>query len=230
MTPEKPLCLFIAPLKGDDSATRERSQDVYAFLVIPAAREAGFFADFILDDEPGTIMNHIVRSIKAARAVVADLTGNNFSVGYELAFAHMIRKPTIPLIKNGSAKPFDVQTMRAVEYDYTNRGTLRAAIPQLAEQLRRVRRTLPVMIDNPLQNALKAVEPPKPAPAPPVIQTSPPPSLLRPPAPIESPRHSVYSPSSSSLADALLGLGVPAKPPEPRPRSLADLLKPPDKP
>jgi len=42
MAPKKPLCLFIATLKGDDSATRERSEDVYASLVMPAAQQAGF--------------------------------------------------------------------------------------------------------------------------------------------------------------------------------------------
>jgi hypothetical protein len=227
MTPQKPLCLFIAPLRGDDSATRERSQDVYASLVIPAAKQAGFFPDFILDDEPGTIMNHIVRSIKTARVVVADLTGNNFSVGYELAFAHMVRKPTIPLIKSGSAMPFDVQTMRAVEYDYTNRGTLRAAIPRLVEQLTRVKRTLPVMIDNPLQNALKAIEPPKTTPPPPVVQIPPPPNLFPLPASNESTPHSVFSPPNS-LADTLLRLGLPPEPGS-RPSSIGELLKPLDK-
>jgi hypothetical protein len=226
MSPQKPICLFIAPLKGDDSATRERSQDVYATLVIPAAKQAGFSPDFVLDDEPGTIMNHIVRSIRAARVVVADLTGNNFSVGYELGFAHMIRKPTIPLIKSGSAKPFDVQAMRAIPYDYTNRGTLRTAIPQLAEQLTRVKKTPPFMIDNPLQDALRAVEPPKPTATLPVAYTSPPPTRLVPPAATEL--RSAFSPSTPSLADAMLALGV-SQESERRPRSLADLLGPPDK-
>jgi hypothetical protein len=228
MTPQKPICLFIAPLKGDDSATRERSQDVFASLVMPAAKQAGFSPDFVLDDEPGTIMNHIVRSIKTAHVVVADLTGNNFSVGYELGYAHMIKKPTVPLIKSGTAKPFDVQTMRAIEYNYTTRGTLVSAIPQLAEQLTRIKRTLPIMIDNPLQNALKAIEPPKPSPPPPGVQNFPPPSPFTPPSPIESGSRSAFSPSSSSLADALLRFGVPAEP-APRPWSLFDLVKPFDK-
>lgn len=228
MVPQKPICLFIAPLKGDDSATRERSQDVYASLVIPAAKQAGFSPDFVLDDEPGTILNHIVRSIKDARVVVADLTGNNFSVGYEFGFAHMIKKPTIPLVKRGSEKPFDVQTMRAIEYDYTTRGTLRTAIPQLAEQLTRLRRTLPVIFDNPLQNALKAVEPQKPSPLPPEVRTQPPPYPILPPVPVESRPRSMPSPAPSSLADVLLGLGAPAET-APRSYPLTGLLKPPAK-
>ena len=149
--------------------------------------------------------------------MVADITGNNFSVGYELGFAHMLRKPTIPLIKTGSAKPFDVQTMRAVEYDYANRGSLRGAIPQLVEQLTRVRRSAPVMIDNPLQNALRAVEPPKPTSPPPVIPTAPPPSLLSPPGVVESPFGAFRS-----------RLGRPTNP-DARSSSLADILKPPYK-
>ena len=216
MTPEKPRCLFIAPLKGDDSATRERSEDVYASLVMPAATQAGFLPNFVLDDQPGTIMNHIVRSIRMARVVVADLTGNNFSVGYELGFAHMLGRPTIALIRAGSAMPFDVQTMRAIEYDYTNRGTLRTAIPQLIEQLTRLKSMPVVIMDNPLQNALKAVEPHKPILLSPPVQ---PPRLtdLSPPTPVEP------------KLNALQGFGPPAAPRR-NPRSLFNPLKPPGKP
>jgi hypothetical protein len=150
------ICLFIAPLKDSDSVTRDRAEDVYASLVSPAATLAKFRPEFILDDQPGTIMNHIVERIKAAWVVVADLTGNNFSVGYELGFAHMLKKPTIPLLKSGSAMPYDAQTMRAVQYDYTSRITLRKSIPELSEQLKRIR--LPHQADNPLQNAFHALE------------------------------------------------------------------------
>ena len=175
------ICLFIASLKDAETVTRERSEDVFASLVSPAATSAGFIPEFILDDEPGTILTHVVRRIKACWVLVADLTGNNFSVGYEFAFAHMCNKPTIPLLKSGSSMPYDVQAMRMIEYDYTSRATLRNSILPLAEQLKRCK--IPHQGDNPLQNALRVVEPPAPtapppAPPPTRVVTAPPPSLV----------------------------------------------------
>ena len=61
--------------------------------------------------------------------------------------------------------PYDVQTMRAVAYDYTSRSTLRGAIPQLVEQLKRIK--IPIQPDNPLQNALKLLEQSRPEVLPP---------------------------------------------------------------
>ena len=120
--------------------------------------------------------------------LIADLTGNNFSVGYEFAFAHMVNKPTIPLLKSGSSMPYDVQTMRAVTYDYTSRATLRSSIQPLSEQLKRFK--MPHSTDNPLRNALKVVEhetavPPlkpviPPMPPPRVEPVPPPPSMAFP--------------------------------------------------
>jgi hypothetical protein len=43
----------------------------------------------------------------------------------------MIGKPTIVLIKGGSILPYDIRDMRAISYDYSNRGTLRNSIPEL---------------------------------------------------------------------------------------------------
>jgi hypothetical protein len=118
-----------------------------------------------------------MRRIRACRVLVADVTGNNFSVGYELGFAHTNGKPTVAIVKSGSAIPYDVRALRAVEYDYTNRASLRRAIPQLVEQLRRLRMGPPTLMDNPIKNALRiVVEPPppsRPVETPPVVLSPP---------------------------------------------------------
>jgi hypothetical protein len=150
-------CLFIAPLKDEESVTRQRSEDVFASLILPAADLADYSAKFIRNDEPGMIIPQIVKELQRANVIIADVTGGNFSVGYELAFAHMMSKCTIPLIKNGSSVPYDIHDMKAVWYDYTDRRSLRSAIPSLVAQLEGFRARL-VSGDNPLKHALRANE------------------------------------------------------------------------
>jgi hypothetical protein len=44
-------------------------------------------------NQPGSIMPQIVKDIKRATVVVADITGNNPNVFYELGIAHQIKGP-----------------------------------------------------------------------------------------------------------------------------------------
>jgi hypothetical protein len=151
-----PVCLFIAPLKGEDTDTRERTEDVYASVVVPAAERAGYRPRPTMDDEPGTILERIFKDILSAHVVIADVTDGNFSVGYELGFTHSRAKNTILLHRNTYAIPYDVRGVNCVPYDYTNRRSLRGAVDPLAEQLRRLR-GVSNGASNPILNALRSI-------------------------------------------------------------------------
>lgn len=60
--------------------------------------------------------------IISADLVIADLTGNNPNVFYELAIRHSYRKPTIQIIKGEMDIPFDVANMRTISYETTLSG------------------------------------------------------------------------------------------------------------
>ena len=49
--------------------------------------------------QPGSITTQIVDQILTAALVVADLTGHNANVLYELAIRHVVRKPVVQLIQ-----------------------------------------------------------------------------------------------------------------------------------
>ncbi len=49
--------------------------------------------------------------------VIADLTGANPNVYYELAIRHAVKKPIIQLISKGEKLPFDVGDMRTIPID-----------------------------------------------------------------------------------------------------------------
>jgi hypothetical protein len=68
-----------------------------------------------IDDE-GLITNQVIEHLLDDDLVVADLTGLNPNVFYEIAVRHAARKPIVHLITKGQEIPFDVANMRAVQY------------------------------------------------------------------------------------------------------------------
>lgn len=68
------------------------------------------------------IVDDIGRRIAAARFVVADMTGGNANVFYEVGMAHALRKQVILLTERLADLPFDLRGLRHVQY---GRSTLR---------------------------------------------------------------------------------------------------------
>lgn len=65
----------------------------------------------------GAIMDQVWESIARCRLLVAELTGRNPNVFYELGLAHAIEKPAILLVQDPADVPFDVSGLRAIAYD-----------------------------------------------------------------------------------------------------------------
>jgi uncharacterized protein YjbI with pentapeptide repeats len=85
------------------------------------------------DQVHGKIVLHdIWRQINEAAFVVADLTGYNPNVYYELGIAHTIGKDVIPILQGGGQIPFDQRAFRILLYDDTHDGyrVLRKELPQ----------------------------------------------------------------------------------------------------
>jgi hypothetical protein len=76
------------------------------------------------DDFFGTraIVNDIWSAIVFSRFVIADLTGKNGNVFYELGMAHAIGKDAIIISQNTDDVPFDLQHLRIIVYNYTPPG------------------------------------------------------------------------------------------------------------
>ena len=70
----------------------------------------------------GLITKAIIEQIITADLVIADFTGNNPNVFYELAIRHSYRKPTIQIVKGEIDIPFDVANMRTISYETTLSG------------------------------------------------------------------------------------------------------------
>lgn len=68
---------------------------------------------------PGRISIQIQDSIKRADLVIADITGSNANVMYELGFAHALEKTVVLLNQSVHNSPFDVKDFRQITYDRT---------------------------------------------------------------------------------------------------------------
>lgn len=69
-----------------------------------------------------SVMGDVWNAISGARAVVADCTGRNPNVFYEIGLAHTVGKPVILITQKSEDVPFDIRHLRYIQYDYTPRG------------------------------------------------------------------------------------------------------------
>lgn len=83
----------------------------------------------IKDDQ---IMQTIWEQINCSRMVIADCTGRNPNVFYEIGIAHTIGKPVFLCAQNRKDFPFDISAIRS--YDY---GTLPEDLDELGEKIKK---------------------------------------------------------------------------------------------
>lgn len=111
-------CFVISPIGEEDSKVRKDADLVLKHIIRPPIEAEGFNivrADQI--EKSGLITNQIIEHVLESELVVADLSGRNPNVFYELALRHAVRKPLIQLIRRGEELPFDVAGMRTITYD-----------------------------------------------------------------------------------------------------------------
>jgi hypothetical protein len=98
-------------------------QEVYTDNIKPIIESQGFVchrADDIYDTSP--IVETVWENINKARLIIAELTGKNPNVFYELGIAHTVGKEVILLSQNIEDVPFDLRHLRVILYDVTPRG------------------------------------------------------------------------------------------------------------
>lgn len=69
-----------------------------------------------------TIINEVWELIANSKILVADCTGRNPNVFYELGIAHTLGKKVIIIAQSEDDIPFDIRHLRYIKYEYTPRG------------------------------------------------------------------------------------------------------------
>lgn len=91
--------------------------EIYNLFLADALQEAGF--EFFRADDihsQQNILQDIVQAIASSDLIIADLTGSNPNVYYELGIAHALRKRVILLTQSIADLPFDLRSYRVVSY------------------------------------------------------------------------------------------------------------------
>jgi len=147
-------CFVIAPIGEPESDIRKRSDQILKHIIVPAVEKCGYIplrADQI--SEPGIITSQVIQHTVEDPLVIADLTGRNPNVFYELAIRHAIKKPLVQIIKKGDAIPFDVAGTRTIHVDHHDLDSVEEAKTEIVKQIKAVEKDA-ADVDTPISVAL----------------------------------------------------------------------------
>jgi hypothetical protein len=91
---------------------------VLEYVIAPGVSACGYRAVTALEiSETGEITLQIINYLRDSPWVIADLTGSNPNVFYELAIRHVVGKPFIQIKHPTERLPFDISTIRTIDLD-----------------------------------------------------------------------------------------------------------------
>jgi hypothetical protein len=96
----------------------DQFRDVYEVGIKPACQDAGAYCERV--DEQifhESILEQVYNQISKADLIVADMTGRNPNVFYEVGYAHALNKKTILLTSSSNDIPFDLQHYPHIIYE-----------------------------------------------------------------------------------------------------------------
>ncbi|MFI9462946.1 hypothetical protein [Streptomyces xiamenensis] len=125
--PDQPQrCFVVGPIGDPHAAPDSPEREVYEHnlgifeqVIVPACKKYGMSAvraDSIT--HAGDINEQICRYVVESDLVVADVSGGNPNVMYELGLRHITGKPTIHIGEAGQL-PFDIASIRTIRYQRT---------------------------------------------------------------------------------------------------------------
>jgi tetratricopeptide (TPR) repeat protein len=146
--PPPPLCFVLMPfgIKTDAGGRVTNFDAVYRQIIAPAVEQAGL-EPVRADEEKigGTIHKPMFERLMLCHYAVADITGANPNVFYELGIRHALRpSSTVVLFVAGTVIPFDVALVRGIAYKTDGGGEpvdAEATVAVVAEHLRAARQT-----------------------------------------------------------------------------------------
>jgi hypothetical protein len=134
------FCFVISPIGERGSRDRRRADGVLDEIIRPALEPIGYLVERADHDKsPGIVTEAFIAKIVEADLVVADLTGLNPNVMYELAVRHATGKAVIQILEEGQELPFDVRSQNTLYFacDLAGRGAAIRMIQAAEEAVHR---------------------------------------------------------------------------------------------
>ncbi len=151
------LCFVIAPIGHAGTPERLHSDEVFTRIIEPAARECDYEpkrADHW--DSPGLIHYDMIESIAKSPLVIANLSGNNPNVYYELALRHTLEKPVIIIAPDYENLPFDVIGSRAILFNLASLQSVENCRKEIVDQIKAIQKS-PDDYYNPISHTLDLI-------------------------------------------------------------------------
>ena len=115
---KKKRCFIITPIGEPESEIRKKADGVIGAVVKPIVEQFGY--DLVCPHEMaknGSITQQVIEELLNDELVIANLTGLNANVMYELAIRHATKKPVITISEKSTKLPFDIATERTLFYE-----------------------------------------------------------------------------------------------------------------
>lgn len=135
---EEVTCFVIMPISDQADYEPNHFTLVYQDIIIPAIKEAGM-VPIRADETKNTnlIQLDIIRKVIESDIAICDMSSKNPNVFYELGMRQAFDKPTVLMIDDNTTPPFDVSSLRYVNYKKGLRyRDVKDAISSLAHTLR----------------------------------------------------------------------------------------------
>jgi len=123
------LCFVLMPFTDQFFA-------IYEDAIVPALNAAGLrglHAGEIFGNRE--VMEDVWKSICTSRLVIADVTGRNPNVFYELGMAHTLGKECVVVTQRKQDVPFDISSRRYLEYEESKMASLRTRLEKTIKSI-----------------------------------------------------------------------------------------------
>lgn len=121
---DKKRCFIITPISNDNDSIRRHIDGIIDAAIKPALEPDYEVVAAHKITETGTITKQIIKEIYQDELAIANLTGNNPNVMYELAIRYCLGKPVLTIAEKGTNLPFDVMPERTIFYVNDPQGSL----------------------------------------------------------------------------------------------------------
>lgn len=154
-TNENNKCFIITPIGEVNSQIRRSAEGVINSAIRPILEELNFEIQIPHEmSDPGSITKQVIEHILFDKLVIANLTGLNPNVMYELAVRHAIRLPLVTLAEIGTNLPFDIVTERTIFF-YNDMAGVEELKPKLKQYIQKALEDK--KMDNPIYRVVESI-------------------------------------------------------------------------
>lgn len=113
---EKKSCFVITPIGDENTAIRRHIDGIIDQAIIPAIGDEFEIKVSHREYEIGSINDRVIQNVYDSDLVVANLTGLNPNVMFEIAIRYSFGKPAIVIAEKGTKLPFDIVDENTIFY------------------------------------------------------------------------------------------------------------------